>query len=92
MIVKGSGDDKKTTVTNDGASILSLLDIKHPAARVLSNISKSQDSEIGDGTTSVCLLGGSLLHSCLPLLDENVSPRIIAKNFKKALNICIETI
>ena len=41
MIVKGEGDDKKTIVTNDGASILQLLDIKHPAARVLASISKS---------------------------------------------------
>lgn len=52
---------KSTTISNDGATILNLLDIEHPAAKILVDIAKSQDSEVGDGTTSVTLLAGELL-------------------------------
>lgn len=51
--------EKDTTITNDGATILNLLDIVHPAAKTLVDIAKSQDSEVGDGTTSVTLLAGN---------------------------------
>jgi T-complex protein 1 subunit eta len=55
-------DDKgKVTVSNDGATILKLLDIVHPAAKMLADIAKSQDSEVGDGTTSVVVFAGELL-------------------------------
>lgn len=52
-------NEKETTITNDGATILNLLDIVHPAAKTLVDIAKSQDNEVGDGTTSVTLLAGN---------------------------------
>ena len=58
MITTANG---KVTITNDGATILNLLDIVHPAAKTLVDIAKSQDNEVGDGTTTVTLLAGELL-------------------------------
>ncbi|CAL6019103.1 TCP-1_chaperonin subunit eta [Hexamita inflata] len=88
MIVKGGN----ATVSNDGATILELLDVVHPAARCLVDISKSQDSEIGDGTTSVCVIAASLLKQAAPLVEEGVHPRLIVRAYKKALNICVDRI
>ena len=53
--------ENSTTISNDGATLISLLDIVHPAAKTLVDIAKSQDNEVGDGTTSVVLLAGELL-------------------------------
>jgi T-complex protein 1 subunit eta len=53
--------EKGTTISNDGATILNLLDIEHPAAKILVDIAKSQDNEVGDGTTTVTLFAGELL-------------------------------
>ncbi|KAH0573654.1 TCP-1 chaperonin subunit eta [Spironucleus salmonicida] len=88
MLIKGGN----ATVSNDGATILSLLDVTHPAARCLVDISKSQDSEIGDGTTSVCVLAGSFLKHSSQLVEDGVHPRIIARCYRKALSICIDRI
>jgi T-complex protein 1 subunit eta len=52
---------KDTTISNDGATVLNLLDIEHPAAKILVDIAKSQDNEVGDGTTTVTILAGELL-------------------------------
>ena len=82
----------KPTVSNDGATIITLLDIVHPAARCLVDIAKSQDSEIGDGTTSVVVLTGSILKSCIPLVEANVHPRLIIRVLSEALSMCIEKI
>jgi T-complex protein 1 subunit eta len=49
---------KDTTISNDGATVLNLLDIEHPAAKILVDIAKSQDNEVGDGTTTVTILAG----------------------------------
>lgn len=56
MITQPSGN---TTISNDGATIINLLDVSHPAARILVDIAKSQDNEVGDGTTSVVVLAGN---------------------------------
>lgn len=65
------------TISNDGATILNLLDVVHPAAKVLVDIAKSQDNEVGDGTTSVTLLTGELLKEAKPFVDEGIHPQII---------------
>lgn len=52
---------RETNITNDGATVLDLLEIEHPAAKILVDIAKSQDREVGDGTTTVTLLAGELL-------------------------------
>jgi T-complex protein 1 subunit eta len=72
------------TITNDGATIIDLLDIVHPAAKVLCDIAKSQDDEIGDGTTSVCIMTGELLRNVKNLIEENVHPHVIIDGFRCA--------
>lgn len=85
-------NDGKATISNDGATIMKLLNIIHPAAKTLVDIAKSQDAEVGDGTTSVVLLAGEFLKQIKPFVEEGVHPRIIIKAIRKSLNLCIEKI
>jgi T-complex protein 1 subunit eta len=78
------------TITNDGATIIDLLDIVHPAAKVLVDIAKSQDSEIGDGTTSVCVLTGELLRNVKELIEENLHPHLIIEGFRVARDFLMQ--
>lgn len=72
------------TVTNDGATIVALLDVIHPAARIMSEIAKAQDDEVGDGTTSVVLICAEILKAAKGFIEEGMSPQIIIKAYKKA--------
>lgn len=89
LLVDANG---KATISNDGATIMKLLDIVHPAAKTLVDIAKSQDAEVGDGTTSVVLLAGEFLKQIKPFIEEGVHPRIIIKAIRKSLALCIEKI
>jgi T-complex protein 1 subunit eta len=82
LIVQGAN----TTISNDGATIIKLLDIVHPAARTLIDIAKSQDDEVGDGTTSVCLLAGELLKQSKQFVEDGVHPQTIIKGFREAID------
>ena len=82
---KGIVFDKEILITNDGATILQNAVFDHPAAKMLVSISKSQDIEVGDGTTSVVILSGSFLGSCLNLLEKGISPTKISDNFRFCL-------
>uniref|UniRef100_A0A1B6CDI9 T-complex protein 1 subunit eta n=1 Tax=Clastoptera arizonana TaxID=38151 RepID=A0A1B6CDI9_9HEMI len=82
----------KSTISNDGATIMKLLEIIHPAAKTLVDIAKSQDAEVGDGTTSVVLLAGEFLKQVKPFVEEGVHPRIIIKAIRKALQLSLEKI
>jgi T-complex protein 1 subunit eta len=84
LIVNERGEAQ---ITNDGATILKLLDIVHPAARTLVDIARAQDAEVGDGTTSVCLLAAQLLKEVRGYIEEGVSPHIIMKGFRKACQL-----
>lgn len=81
MLVDSLGD---VTITNDGATILKEIDVQHPAAKMLVEISKSTDNEVGDGTTSAVILAGSLLENAESLLEQNVHPTIIVDGYRKA--------
>lgn len=72
------------TVTNDGATIVELLDVIHPAARIMAEIAKAQDDEVGDGTTSVILICGEILKAAKGFIEEGMSPQIVIKAYKKA--------
>lgn len=86
-------DDKgNVVISNDGATILKTLDIVHPAAKTLVDIAKSQDSEVGDGTTSVTLLAGEFLKQFKPFVDEGVHPQIIVRSVRKALQMTLKKI
>ncbi|KAH3900644.1 probable T-complex protein 1 subunit eta [Saccharomycodes ludwigii] len=89
LIVNSQG---KTTISNDGATILKLLDVVHPAAKTLVDISRAQDSEVGDGTTSVTILASELMKEAKPFLEEGISSHIITKAYRNALNLCIKKI
>ena len=81
MIQKGDGE---VMITNDGATILSQLQVFHPTAQMLVQLSKSQDIEAGDGTTGICVIAGSLLQACSELLSKGIHPTLIADAFKQA--------
>lgn len=85
-------NNEQATISNDGATIMKLLDIVHPAAKTLVDIAKSQDAEVGDGTTSVVLLAGEFLKQVKPYVEEGVHPRIIIKAVRKALQLCQDKI
>lgn len=89
LIVNDRGEAQ---ITNDGATILKLLDIVHPAARTLVDIARAQDAEVGDGTTSVVLLAAQLLKEVRGYIEEGVSPHIIMKGFRQASQLAVQRI
>ncbi len=88
MLVDSLGD---VTITNDGATMLKQLDVQHPAAKMMVEISKATDSEVGDGTTSAVVLAGALLQKAEELLDKDVHPTLIVDGYvsasEKALDV-----
>lgn len=86
LIVSSNG---KTTISNDGATILKLLDIVHPAAKMLVDISRAQDAEVGDGTTSVTILAGELLKESKAFIEDGISSHLITKGLRKASELAV---
>uniref|UniRef100_A0A7S2CM60 T-complex protein 1 subunit eta n=1 Tax=Florenciella parvula TaxID=236787 RepID=A0A7S2CM60_9STRA len=82
-------DGQRVTISNDGATIMKLLDIVHPAAKTLVDISMSQDAEVGDGTTSVVLLAGEVLKQIKPFVEEGLHPQIIMGGLRKAAQVAV---
>ena len=89
MLVDTLGD---VTISNDGATILKEIDVQHPSAKMMVEISKSTDNEVGDGTTSTVVLAGSLLEKAEELVTKNVHPTVVVEGFKKASQKAIETL
>ena len=89
LIVDGRG---KATISNDGATILKLLEIIHPAARTLVDIAKSQDAEVGDGTTSVVLLTAEILKNTKAFIEDGMHPTIIIRAIRKATALATKKI
>ncbi len=87
MLVSGMGD---VVITNDGATIMKELDVQHPAAKMLVEVAKSQDNEVGDGTTTAVVLAGELLSKAESLLDREVHPTVIVEGYKKASEKALE--
>uniref|UniRef100_A0A8K9X9K3 T-complex protein 1 subunit epsilon n=1 Tax=Oncorhynchus mykiss TaxID=8022 RepID=A0A8K9X9K3_ONCMY len=81
--------DGEVTVTNDGATILSMMDVDHQIAKLMVELSKSQDDEIGDGTTGVVVLAGALLEEAEQLLDRGIHPIRISDGYDQAAKIAI---
>ncbi len=81
MLVDSMGD---VVITNDGATILKEMDIEHPAAKMMVEISKTQDEEVGDGTTSAVIIAGELLKRAEDLLEQEVHPTLIAAGYRLA--------
>ena len=81
MLVSGTGD---IVITSDGATIMKEFDIQHPAAKMLVEVAKSQDNEVGDGTTTAVILAGELLSKAQELMDQDVHPTVVIDGYKKA--------
>jgi thermosome len=87
MLVDGLGD---VTITNDGATILKEIDVQHPAAKMMVEISKATDNEVGDGTSSVVVLAGALIEKAEELITKDVHPTIIVDGYRKSALKSIE--
>lgn len=80
----------QATISNDGAKILQLLDVVHPAAKTLVDIARAQDAEIGDGTTTVTLLAAELLKQAKQFIEDGVHPQIIVRGYRKGASIAVQ--
>ncbi|WP_103287194.1 thermosome subunit beta [Candidatus Nitrosocaldus islandicus] len=89
MLVDTLGD---VTITNDGATILKEMDVQHPAAKMMVEISKATDNEVGDGTTSVVVLAGALLEKAEELINKDVHPTIIVDGYNMALEKALQVL
>jgi len=89
MLVDSMGD---VTITSDGATILKEMEVEHPAAKMMVEISKTQDDEVGDGTTSAVVVAGELLSKAEELLDNNLHPTVIVEGYRKAASKALETL
>merc|ERR1712193_361156 len=85
-------DRGNATISNDGATILQLLDIVHPAAKTLVDIAKSQDAEIGDGTTSVTLLACEFMTAMKRYIEDTVHPLLIVRALRKSSQLAVKKI
>ncbi|MEM2768818.1 MAG: thermosome subunit alpha, partial [Candidatus Pacearchaeota archaeon] len=81
MLVDNLGD---IIVTNDGVTILEEMQVEHPAAKMMVEIAKTQEAEVGDGTTTAVVLAGKLLENAEKLLDEKIHPSVIVRGYQKA--------
>ncbi len=87
MLVDSFGD---VTVTNDGVTIVKEMEVSHPAAKLLVEVAKAQDAEVGDGTTTAVVLAGALLEKAEALLDQNIHPTIIIEGYNDAMRKALE--
>lgn len=83
-------ENGSVTISNDGATLMKKLQVVHPAANTLVQISMSQDAEVGDGTTSVVLLAGEFLREAKPFIEEGVHPQVIIKAYREAVRLATE--
>ena len=81
---QSQAQDGEVIITNDGATIMSHMQVFHPTAKMLVELSSAQDIEAGDGTTSVVVLAGSLLNACQGLLEKGIHPTSISEAFQMA--------
>jgi thermosome len=87
MLVDSMGD---VTITSDGRTILDAMDVEHPAAKMMIEVAKTQDDEVGDGTTTSVIVAGELLGKAEDLIDKNVHPTVIIDGYRKAANKALE--
>ncbi len=89
MLIDSLGD---ITITGDGATVLDEIDVQHPAAKMMIEVAKTQDKEVGDGTTTAVMLAGELLRKAGELLEDNIHPSIIISGYQKAAERALETL
>jgi len=89
MLVDSLGD---VTITSDGRTILDEMDVEHPAAKMMVEVAKTQDDEVGDGTTTSVIVAGELLGKAEDLINKNVHPTVIIDGYRKAADKALETL
>jgi thermosome len=89
MLIDSLGD---ITITSDGATVLDEIDVQHPAAKMMIEVAKTQDDEVGDGTTTAVIFAGELLKKAETLIDDNIHPSIIISGYQKASEKALETL
>ena len=89
MLIDSLGD---ITITSDGATVLEEIDVQHPAAKMMIEVAKTQDKEVGDGTTTSVLLAGALLGKASELIDDNIHPSIIITGYQAAAEKALEAL
>ncbi len=89
ILVDSIGD---VIVTNDGATILDKMDVEHPAAKMLIEVAKAQDTSVGDGTTTVVILTGELLKRAEDLIEQKIHPSTVITGYRRALDIALQTL
>ncbi len=89
MLVDSFGD---VTITSDGRTVLDEMDIQHPAAKMMVEVAKTQDDEVGDGTTTSVIIAGELLGKAEELIEKNVHPTVIIDGYRKAAEKALETL
>ena len=89
ILVDSIGD---VVVTNDGATILDKMDVEHPAAKMLIEVAKAQDTSVGDGTTTVVILTGELLKRAEDLIEQKIHPSTVITGYRRALDIALQTL
>jgi archaeal chaperonin len=89
MLVDGFGD---VTITNDGATILDEMEVQHPAAKMMVEVAKTQDDEVGDGTTTSVVIAGELLKKAEELIDQGIHPTVIVDGYREASNRALEVL
>ena len=89
MLIDSLGD---ITITSDGATVLDEIDVQHPVAKMMIEVAKTQDKEVGDGTTTAVVLAGELLKKAEGLLEQNIHPSVVIAGYQKASDKAIETL
>lgn len=89
MLVDDIGD---VTISNDGATILQLLEVEHPAAKVLVELAQQQDKEVGDGTTSVVIIAAELLKRANDLVKNKIHPTTVINGYRMACKMAVKFI
>ncbi len=89
MLVDSLGD---ITITSDGAKVLEEIDVQHPAAKMIIEVAKTQDKEVGDGTTTSVVFAGELLKKAGELLEQEIHPSIVISGYQKAADKALEVL
>ncbi len=89
MLVDSFGD---VTITSDGRTVLDEMDIQHPAAKMMVEVAKTQDDEVGDGTTTAVIIAGELLDNAEDLIEKNVHPTVIIDGYRKAADKALKVL
>eukprot|EP00494_Astrolonche_serrata_P007004 UN07029 len=92
ILISADPNSRGVTITNDGATILKSIPIDNPSAKILVNISKTQDDEVGDGTTTVVVLAGELLREAEKLMSKKIHPQLVINGWRKALDVAVKSL